>query len=210
MKKILLTLTALGIAASTLTTAGIFAGSTDTAQLSGLDVKTGEQGSVDLQVAPYVDGECGAWSEDLSLTVDSHLEYPGGGPVLWKTLAAVCIRNNGTATGRVNVVNEVVSSTEVDCTGDEATVDPTCTIGADGELDELSNWQLHNVTDDIYGLTIREWGTGTTAGELGTLDPDQVKVVDFAAGFFSTTTDPLIPAQSDKLITKFTFSASLA
>lgn len=213
MRKTLVTLTALGLAASGLTTTNIFSASTDTASLNGIGVHTGELAeeggghdkSVDLQLAPYDGSECGAFTEDLTRSVSYDLYFtrvvlPDGSVTHireYLPYAQFCMRNVGTATAHFTATEFVDQSVDFDCTGEELSFDATCGGDLDGEIEENTNrWISESLS--------------TPAPDAGyyVLNGGETKVYAAVAGWRSDANEDA--AQTDKLVVRYVFDGSLA
>lgn len=209
MRKTLLFLSALGLAASGLTTAKIFSASTDTAKVDGIRVSSGPitppqgEGSVDLQLASFDGQSCGTYGEDLSVENGATVYQD----LVDGSLGQYCVRNAGDAIADISITPLVVSSTEVNCAEGEAAVDPTCTKDAQGELEHYTRWSLYRVSDGTLLAAGRSWTSSLFAGSL---HPGEVKVFGFSVRWSAAPEQDPVVAATDTMVVRFTFDGSIA
>jgi hypothetical protein len=118
---------------------GVLAAGSDRATTGTNSLETGSiAASVNLQIARWdrLSGACGTFTDDLTtglftLTDRQPSSNSIGAP------QDLCLRNAGQGTINVSVSAIDVVSTDIACTGDEASVDDTCGADQAGELGTL-------------------------------------------------------------------------
>ena len=202
-------LAGVGLAASAMTATGVYAPATDVAHTGPLKVRSAaQQRAIDLRLAPLPVGEvCGSrtdaeYSDNLTtplVTIDDldlTRTYFAAQPHL-------CLKNFGVTTASVQAYAVDKVQADVDCTGDEATVDPTC--GGNG-LGELVNAIAVEVLPDSSGTD-----SLLERHSLGTLAPGATIDVRIRVGCCrSSSSDQKLAAQSDEITFRIAFEGSTA
>jgi hypothetical protein len=213
-RSILFTFIALGAIITGLSGTGLFAALSDTASTGNNRVETAAMASsADLQLAtatgnvgsPYA---CGTFQENLS----TGLFTVQNASSTYSSFARACLRNVGSAPVAVTTAVNLVSDTDVACTGDEAAMgDTTCGGDQAGELGstiETAVWKQ----DCATGSGVNDMGgwrtiTGfTPVTNIGTIAPNQTVCIHFALDYFTPPVAKKTLAQSDEVTWQWTFT----
>lgn len=205
-RPVLLSVMAAGTVISLVSMTGIFAVFSDRATTGTNSLETGALAkAVDIQVAEFtagsIGGTCGTFTDDSTsplLTVDS--VQPSATPLRGPTF---CVKNAGSlaATVMENLID--VADVEVDCTGDEATVDTSC--GGSGVGEVAQSLQLQTWWGDCAG--------GAGAGPMHAFNshfegrlfqPGETKCL-YHEFLYNPTGDAAIAGQSDRLTWRFAY-----
>ena len=196
---------------------GIFAVFTDRATQGPNTFVSGPRASAaDLQIADLGPLGCGTWQENLATGLWNATNIQPGDT----TTRQLCLKNNGTADATISFTTLDLTQSDVECTGDEVSVDPSCALP--GQLGELAglldvNYQVDANCDTILGQP----GETTGSAKLSTLAaaPGALTTVTGAAAgstmclyisvvYPSTTSlNDAQAAQSDSVTWKFAFDA---
>ena len=199
---------------------GIFAVFTDRATQGPNTFASGPRASAaDLQIADAGALTCGGpvvWQDHLATGLwDATNIQPGD-----TTTRQLCLKNNGAAAATVSFTTLDLTQSDVQCTGDEATVDPSCALpGQIGELAGLLqvNYQVDADCDGTVG-EIGEVGGSAGLSTLGATPAALTSASGMAAGLYSclsisvvypstTSLNDVQAAQSDSVTWKFAFDA---
>lgn len=211
-RPVLLSVMAAGAVISLVSTTGIFAVFTDRATTGTNSVQTGALAkAVDVQVAPFTPsspgssftGTCGAFTENLTtpmLTVEN--VQPSTNIFRGPTF---CLKNAGSLAASVRPTTIDVVDLEVDCTGDEATVDSTCGGSGAGEIAQSLE------ADTLWGDCAGSANGGPIhpfnspfSGRL--MSPGQTVCIHHQFRY-NPTGDNAIAGQSDRLTWRFAYDA---
>lgn len=209
-RPVLLSVMAAGAVISLVSMTGIFAVFTDRATTGTNSLQTGALArAVDVQIGTFTQttnamaGTCDSFVEDSTsplLTVESAEPSPTllRGPTF-------CVKNAGSVAATIMQNPIDVVDVEVDCTGDEATVDTTC--GGSGAGEVAQSLEINTMWGDCAG--------GATGGPITPFEsqffgrlfqPGQTMCV-FHEFRYNPTGDSAIAGQSDRLTWRFAYDA---
>lgn len=197
---------------------GVIAPATDqaTTQPNGAGTGAVAVATVGLQLAPSDGASCGPFSDDLSsgLHAASNLQ-PEDGSGVGTTTASFCIKNVGTAPATVAVSALELSDVELDCTGDEATLDATCGGGGPGELGPHLSVEFLSVACDVTpgGWASPRVALTSLAGAPiqigpGPFPPGGVGCFQARVTYQPASPDAATAAQSDQTTWKYAFDGA--
>lgn len=210
-RSVLFTLIALGAIITGLGGTGLFAALSDTASTGDNRVETAAMASSsDLQLATATGTTtiaCGTFQENLSTGL---FTVANAAPSHFST-AKACLRNIGSAPVAITTSINLLSDTDVACTGDEAALgDTTCGGGQAGELGstiETAVWKV----DCATGSGANNTGWQHIAGfspvtNIGTIAPNETVCLHFAIDYFNAPAASKPLAQSDEVTWRWTFT----
>jgi hypothetical protein len=212
------TIVVIGAIVTTVGGTGIFAVFTDRATQGPNTFQSGAQASAaDLQIADWSPLGCGEWQEDLTTALWSATNIQPGDT----TSRQLCLKNNGAAAATVSFTTLDLVQSDVECTGDEVTVDPSCALpGQIGELAGLLevDYQVDADCDTILGEDGEITGNAGLLSALGGAPAALTTASGAAAGstmclsisvVYPSTTSlaDVQAAQSDSVTWKFAFDA---
>ncbi len=146
-RRLLRAVIGLGLVISLMSGVGVFAVFSDTATTNTNTADSGTLASAAyLRIATATKAtavSCGTFQDDLALPLIAVQDLQADD----QQVSAVyfCLRNAGSATLTPTWTAKDLVDVEIACTGDEATVDQTCTPGAAGELSANLRIYLYNV-----------------------------------------------------------------
>ena len=212
----LLSVVVVGAIVTTVGGTGIFAVFTDRATQGPNTFVSGPQaGAADLQIADWGPLGCAEWQEHLATGLwDATNIQPGD-----TTTRQLCLKNNGAAAATVTFTTLDLVQSDVECTGDEASVDPSCALP--GQIGELAGLlEVHYRVDADCDTTF-EAGEVEGSGVLSTLGatpttlttatgaaPGSTMCLSISVVYPSTTSlNAAQASQSDSVTWKFAFDA---
>ncbi len=211
-RPVLLSVMAAGAVISLVSTTGIFAVFTDRATTGTNSLQTGALArAVDVQVATFtpnspgssLSGTCGEFTDD-STTPLLNVETAQPSATTFRG-PTVCVKNAGSLAATVLQNRIDVADVDVECTGDEATVDTTCGASGLGEVSRSLEVRTHwgdcagSANSSAFALFDAEF-----TGRL--FEPGQVMCVhqEFR---YNPTGDNAIAGQSDRLTWRYAYDA---
>lgn len=205
MKKLLISLTALGVVAATLTSLDIFAAVGDITHPGRFGISSGTidphvtdppppPKAVDLQIATYDGQACGTFTDDLDITTP--VTMPGDAQTV--LLGDYCVKNVGPQPAKVDASPYKIQSYELACTPGEEAIDNSCTASefSAGEIERATNFNVLSPFTSSSIYTDNHVARPIIAS-LGVGDTIQVR---FTLSWISNGAAPLLAAQSDYLI----------
>jgi len=208
----------IGAVVTTIGGTGIFAVFTDRATQGPNTFESGVQAkAADLQIADSGPLGCANWQEDLATGLWNATNIQPGDT----TTRELCLKNNGGAAVTVSLTTLDLVQSDVQCTGDEITVDPSCALpGQIGELAGLLNvsYQVDADCDTIVGEAgevVGSAGLSTLAAAPASLTTatgaaaGSTMCVSISVVYPSTASlNSVQAAQSDSVTWKFAFDAT--
>jgi len=196
----------LGAAVVLLLGSGLVAVLSDSVTSDGNKVESGTLPTHDVQIAivgavnecrsaSFSDGPAGAAIDLTNVDLTSNANLPR---------QIVCVKNNGSATGRL--MRSFVNVTDVEvgaCTVHEATQDSTCADGDDGELEEVLSFLVNAANINNCSAL-----SDPNPSPFGSLIDAELAATDFAPGSICAfllvptivaTDDQRLVAQTDRL-----------
>jgi hypothetical protein len=209
---------ALGVLITTVGATGIFAVFQDSAIQGPNTLNSGSRAkAADIQLAVGTllptGIDCPVFSEGIATALWSAANIQPG----YQEDRFVCIQNVGSASVSVSLLVQDAVDTDVLCTGDEATLDPTCGLGAGhGSLSSLLDVavQIHDCSNGSPGpavVSVNDFVNleSTPADTGATIGPGIVKCLWLAVLYPATTPETdAQTAQTDSVTWKFAFDAT--
>jgi hypothetical protein len=212
-RPVLLSVMAAGAVISLVSTTGIFAVFTDRATTGTNSLQTGALAkAVDVQVATFtpsspgnsLSGTCGAFTDD-STTPLLNVETAQPSATTFRG-PTVCVKNAGSLAASVRQNRIDVADVEVQCTGDEATVDTTC--GGSGAGEVARSLEVMTWWGDCAGASGNSGPFVLFGNEVAArlFQPGQVMCV-YQEFRYNPTGDNAIAGQSDRLTWRYAYDA---
>jgi len=215
-RPLLITLVVLGLVTTLTGASGVLAAGSDRATTGTNSLETGSiASSVNLQIARWdrLTGVCGTFTDDLTTGLftltDRQPSGSGIGPP-----QDMCLKNAGQGTIDVSVSAIDVVSTDIACTGDEASVDDTCGADQAGELGPLVSTSVNRWTSCAANAP---FGGGGSSGALATFSGPiapglaaGTTVCILANVSYNPSTANAEKGQSDRVTWRYAFDAAPA